>query len=78
MTKLNSRLTRVAMPWPAERVSSGCISEGYSHPRGPPVHREAACSVMALSVKYTCTRNSSGQQTWQAIGMLLLGHLMRC
>ena len=53
----------MAMPWPAERVSSGWISEGYSHPRGPPAHREAGCSVAALSGKYTCKRDSSGQPT---------------
>ena len=62
MTKLKRRLTRVAMPWPAERVSSGWISEGYNHPKGPPAHREAGCSVTALSIRYTCTHNSSGQQ----------------
>ena len=35
MTKLNRRLTRAAMDCPAERVSSGCTSEGYSQARGP-------------------------------------------
>jgi hypothetical protein len=29
------RLTATLMPWPAERVSRGWISEGTSHPRGP-------------------------------------------
>ena len=44
MTKLNSRLTRVAMPCPAERVSS--ISEGYSHPKGPPAADTVKCEKL--------------------------------
>lgn len=58
----------MAMPWPAERVSSGWISEGYSHPRGPPAHREADCSVAALSlvsahVCVTAMANKHGKQS---------------
>jgi hypothetical protein len=32
------RLTATLMPWPAERVSRGWISEGTSHPKGPHDH----------------------------------------
>ena len=35
MTNEKVRLTIVARLWPAERVSRGCTSEGYSHARGP-------------------------------------------
>ena len=36
MTKLKSKFMSEATAPPAGRVSSGCISNGYSHPRGPP------------------------------------------
>ena len=35
ITNEKSRLTSVQMLWPAERVSRGWISEGYSHANGP-------------------------------------------
>ena len=41
MTKLKSRLLKEAIARPAERVSRGWISEGYSHARGPYDHAYA-------------------------------------
>lgn len=35
MTKLKKRLLKEATARPAERVSRGWISEGYSHAKGP-------------------------------------------
>lgn len=41
-TERTHRLTQTLMPWPAERVSSGWISEGMSQPSGPQDQAKAA------------------------------------
>ena len=51
MTKLKSRFISEATAPPAGRVSSGCISNGYSHPSGPPgmsqmIHCMLLCTLI--------------------------------
>ena len=59
MTKLNSRFMSEATAPPAGRVSSGCISNGYSHPRGPPVMSQPLLNTCCTGIKSCITSSEA-------------------
>ena len=65
MTKLKSRFMSEATAPPAGRVSSGCISNGYSHPSGPPgmsqmIHCMLLCTLI---MRHALGRGLNGQHS---------------
>ena len=65
MTKLKSRFMSEATAPPAGRVSSGCISKGYSHPNGPPgmsqmIHCMLLCTLL---MRHVLGRGLNGQRS---------------
>ena len=53
------KLTVTLMPWPAERVSRGWISEGISQPRGPQDQAKAAMKTQMRTMTPMATECGS-------------------
>ncbi len=47
------------MPWPAERVSSGWISDGISQPSGPQLHANDEMNTQMSTMTPTATELGS-------------------
>lgn len=50
MTAVKMKLVDTVMAWPVERVSSGWISLGTSHPSGPQLHAKPLVNIQTITM----------------------------